>query len=332
MKICMRNQALYRQWQILHLINQNRLTGISKGELANYFKVSKKTIARDITNLSSCGFPIYEDQDTERENQVFYYFVQNYRLPEYSLTYDDMLNLSLATKLYEESNLVVSDCVHNLIRKIDTNLDKSVLKFFKDVQKAIISDSTGILDGSDENVENLSLLIKAILNYKKVSFDYYSVKNQKHSHKEVSPLCVKYFNHNFYLAGYYKKIDQVIVFAINRITTLAVMDSPQNEVEFDADLYFNSGFGIYIGDVFSVKLQFEGPITDYIAERIWHPKQTINRLQDNSLILEMPANSISEMTKFVLSYGANVRVLEPVELVDSIIQSAVEISLLYQIN
>ena len=77
----MRNQSLYRQWHILHLINQNRLTGISKGELAKEFGVSKKTIARDITNLSTCGFPLYEDQDSERENQVFYYFTQGYRLP-----------------------------------------------------------------------------------------------------------------------------------------------------------------------------------------------------------------------------------------------------------
>jgi len=314
----MRNQALYRQWQMLHLINQNRLTGISKGELAEYFKVSKKTIVRDITNLSSCGFPIYEDQDADRENQVFYYFVQNYRIPDYTLTYDDIMNLSLASKLYAESNLITGEGVRNLIRKIDTNLDKSILKFYKDVQKAIISDSTGVIEDKDGNTENLNLLIKAILNYKKVSFDYYSVQNQKHSHKEVSPLSIKYFNHNFYLAGYYKKIDQVIVFAINRVTDLEISASPQSEVDFDSEVYFTSGFGIYTGDVFNVKLQFFSPTSDYIAERIWHQKQTITRQQDNSIILELPANSISEMKKFVLSYGANVKVLEPVSLINSI--------------
>lgn len=134
----------------------------------------------------------------------------------------------------------------------------------------------------------------------------------------MSPLSIKYFNHNFYLAGYYKKIDQVIVFAINRITDLDISASPQSEVDFDSEVYFNSGFGIYTGDVFEVKLQFFSPTSDYIAERIWHPKQTIARQQDNSIILELPANSISEMKKFVLSYGANVKVLEPVSLINSI--------------
>ncbi|PKN80665.1 MAG: hypothetical protein CVU48_01170 [Candidatus Cloacimonetes bacterium HGW-Cloacimonetes-1] len=316
----MRNQALYRQWQMLHLINQNRATGISKGELALYFKVSKKTIARDITNLSSCGFPIYEDQDADRENQVFYYFVQSYRLPDYSLNYEDILNLSLASKLWQESGLVSSENIKNLLRKIDSNLDKSILKFYRDVQKALISDSTGIVPSTEVMNQQLSQLLKAILNYKKVSFDYYSVQSQKHSHKEISPLSIKYFNHNFYLAGYYKKIDQVIVFAVNRIDALVVSDSPQDEVAFDSDLYFNSGFGIYTGKVFQVRLQFYPPTSDYIAERIWHPEQKIEKHPDNSIFLEMPANSLSEMKKLVLSYGAQVKVLEPGELVD-IIQS-----------
>jgi proteasome accessory factor B len=87
-------------------------------------------------------------------------------------------------------------------------------------------------------------------------------------------------------------------------------------VDFDSKTYFDSGFGIYTGEVFQVKLQFFPPTSDYIAERTWHPAQKITRLEDKSLILEMPANSLSEMKKFVLSYGAKVKVLEPGELVD----------------
>jgi predicted DNA-binding transcriptional regulator YafY len=314
---------------MLHLINQNRLTGISKGELADYFKVSKKTIVRDITNLSSCGFPIYEDQDVDRGNQVFYYFTEGYRLPDYKLTYEDILSLSLASKLWQESGIVSGENIRNLLHKIDSKLDKSILKFYRDVQHALISDSTGVLPDSEALSQNLSGVLKAILNYKKISFDYYSVQNQKHSHKEVSPLGVKYFNHNFYLAAYYKKIDQVIVFAINRIQELRVSDQAQDEVQFDSDLYFNSGFGIYTGDTFQVKLQFFPPTSDYVAERIWHPKQKITHLEDKSIILEMPANSLSEMKKFVLSYGAKVKVLEPEELRERILLECTEIKKKY---
>lgn len=326
----MRNQALYRQWQILHLINQNRLSGISKGELADYFKVSKKTIARDITNLSSCGFPIYEDQDMDRENQVFYYFTEGYRIPDYSLTYEDILSLSLASKLWQESGMVDSESIKNLMRKIDTKLDKSLLKFYRDVQKALISDGTGLIPDSERTSSNLSQLIRAILNYRKVSFSYYSVQNQKHSHKEVSPLAIKYFNHNYYLAAYYKKIDQVITFAINRIDSLITCDKPQDEIEFDSDLYFNSGFGIYSGEVFQVKLQFYPPTSKYIAERIWHPEQKLVHQEDGSLILELPANSLSEMKKFVLSYGSKVKVLEPEELREIITDEVMIINKFYQ--
>lgn len=326
----MRNQALYRQWQMLHLINQHRLSGISKGELATYFGVSKKTIARDITNLSSCGFPIYEDQDIDRANQVFYFLTEGYRLPDYTLNYEDILNLSVASKLWEESGLVTADSIKGILTKIETKLDKSILKFYRDVQKALISDGTGTLSDSDTVAEKLSLVLKAILNYKMIAFDYYSVQNQRHSHKEVSPLAVKYFNHNFYLAGYYKKIDQVIVFAINRMEKLKLSDKPQHDVEFDPRTYFDSGFGIYTGEVFQVKLQFFPTTSDYIAERMWHPAQKITRLKDKSLILEMPANSLSEMKKFVLSYGAKVKVLEPKELADLVRFETKQMSEMYK--
>ena len=314
---------------MLHLINQNRLSGISKGELAEYFQVSKKTIVRDITNLSTCGFPIYEDQDADRGNQVFYYFTEGYRLPDYTLNYDDILSLSLASKLWQESGIVSGENIRNLLRKIDSKLDKSILKFYRDVQQALISDSTGVLPDSEALSQNLSGVLKAILNYKKISFDYYSVQNQKHSHKEVSPLGIKYFNHNFYLAAYYKKIDQVIVFAINRIQELRVSDQAQDEVTFDSELYFNSGFGIYTGEIFQVKLQFSPPTSDYIAERVWHPQQTLTPQADDSLILEMPANSMTEMMKFVLGFGAKVKVVEPGELVEMILREIMLIESAY---
>jgi predicted DNA-binding transcriptional regulator YafY len=70
------------------------------------------------------------------------------------------------------------------------------------------------------------------------------------------------------------------------------------------------------------------PTSDYIAERVWHTEQKITRLEDKSIILEMPANSLSEMKKFVLSYGAKVKVLEPGELVE---ETTKEIMSLYKV-
>ena len=226
--------------------------------------------------------------------------------------------------------MVTAQSIKGILTKIETKLDKSILKFYRDVQKALISDGTGILSDSDSLPEKLSLILKAILNYKMISFGYYSVQNQRHSHKEVSPLAIKYFNHNFYLAGYYKKIDQVIVFALNRMDSLELSDKPQHEVDFDSSTYFDSGFGIYTGDVFQVKLQFLPPTSDYIAERIWHAEQKFTRLEDKSIILEMPANSLSEMKKFVLSYGAKVKVLEPEELVEVVRDETKQMGKLYE--
>ena len=53
-------------------------------------------------------------------------------------------------------------------------------------------------------------------------------------------------------------------------------------------------------------------------------------LSDGSVDLEFPACSINEIKKFVLSYGSNVKVLEPTELIESIKESLNEMSQIYQ--
>lgn len=81
--------------------------------------------------------------------------------------------------------------------------------------------------------------------------------------------------------------------------------------------------------MFQTKLRFTGPVTRYIAERIWHPAQSITWESDDVLLLEMPANSLSEMKKFVLSYGANVEALEPEKLREKVREEVEEMRRLY---
>lgn len=77
-------------------------------------------------------------------------------------------------------------------------------------------------------------------------------------------------------------------------------------------------------------MQFFSPTSDYIAERLWHPRQKITRLEDKSIILEMPANSLSEMKKFVLSYGARVKVMKPEKLRDLVLDEIKLVEEVYQ--
>jgi proteasome accessory factor B len=75
-------------------------------------------------------------------------------------------------------------------------------------------------------------------------------------------------------------------------------------------------FGIMSeGAPFTVRIMFTPRSAPYIAERTWHEHQTIEEKADGSLVLIFPATSIMEVKRWVLSWGADAKVLGPDELV-----------------
>ena len=96
------------------------------------------------------------------------------------------------------------------------------------------------------------------------------------------------------------------------------------EIEIDSGLA--ADFGIICGDAFRVRLLFNSRTANYIHDRRWSADQKLTPAADNSLILEMTARSEPELVSWILSFGANVKVLEPDWLRDEIREIAIQIA------
>jgi len=321
----MRNQALYRQWQILQIINSRGNRGVSKEELADRFSVSKRTIARDITNLSSCYFPIYDEIKPESGGQVFYFLQERYRFPEITFSYPEMLAMYLLYSIYTPINPFLYESFKSIIDKISDNVNPETLKFMKDLQNYFLPDLYPYI--KEKDTDKIMLISEAILNKMKISFDYESMQKKKKFC--ITPLGIKFYHNNFYLAAYYQKRDCVLTFAINRMDKLEICQEKADDVKFNIDEYFHQGFGLYHGETFWVKLQFKKEVSRLITERNWHSQQKITEKKDGSVILEMPASNLQEMVWFVLNYGSNVKVLEPDELKNELVDELIRIHKLY---
>ena len=152
----MRNEALYRQWGILQRINNSRNSGVSKQQLADEFHVSKRTIARDITNLSTSGFPITDDIDMERGGQVFYFMYERYQFPELSFSYTETLALYLLYTMYTPINPFLYDSFKGIIEKISSTIEPETLKFMKELQQYFLPDLYPFI--KDEDTQKIILI------------------------------------------------------------------------------------------------------------------------------------------------------------------------------
>ena len=74
-------------------------------------------------------------------------------------------------------------------------------------------------------------------------------------------------------------------------------------------------FGIMQGEqTIGVTLRFSTKIAPLIAEQIWHPEQRTDMENDGSLLMQFPVADFRELTRIILSHGAEVEVVEPQEL------------------
>lgn len=313
----MEDSAFYRQWLILQNIYNHSNRGISLKSLSELHSVSKKTIQRDISYLSSLSFPIYTDHD-EDHNQVIFKMLPHYRFPSISLNQDEFMIMlfmfKTAFSLHTYFDGVIKDCFEKMYSQSSPDL----IRFYQKIWNHILPDTKANIPWTEKTGNNLKQTINAIIQGKKLKIKYNSIFSRKQTEHTVSVLCLKQHEQNFYFAGFSSEKNKVLIFAINRIEKAEILSENKDNVNFDAESFFQDSFGIYAGKSFQVRLLFKKGLVPYISERIWHPKQKSKVLEDGNLLLEMPATSISEIKKFVMSYGSGVVVLEPQELIEEI--------------
>jgi len=62
---------------------------------------------------------------------------------------------------------------------------------------------------------------------------------------------------------------------------------------------------------FKVEIEFCGWSARYVAERTWTPDQKIKRIGQDKILLTFTVSSEPELISWVLSFGAEARVMRP---------------------
>jgi proteasome accessory factor B len=78
-------------------------------------------------------------------------------------------------------------------------------------------------------------------------------------------------------------------------------------------------FGIHSGtDQFAVVLHFNDRVADYIREKRWHPSQRLLERPGGGVELRLQLSSLIEITRWILSWGGDCRVLAPPALAEAV--------------
>lgn len=175
--------------------------------------------------------------------------------------------------------------------------------------------------------EIIRSLIKAMDEKKVCKITYKSIMAQKAKTFYIKPL--KIFSHKdtIYLharmAKYpgklYKEPRYDPLLAIQRIKNIEITDTffefPAN---YDFEKIFNENFGVIKEKAFEVTIELSGYAAQYAGERTWSADQKITSRKDGKIKLTFTASSTPELFAWILSFGAEAKILKPDFLVEEV--------------
>ena len=164
----------------------------------------------------------------------------------------------------------------------------------------------------------LTDIISAMRDFRVIRLCYQSFRHPEPFCFNVRPYCVKYFKQRWYLLG-----DSDLGLRIYSLDRFVDMEELEEHFEipkgFDAEEYFGNYFGVIIGEEpEDVKIRVVPDQVKYFRTLPLHGSQRETVQEDGSSVFSYHIAPTFDFVQEILSHGADVEVLEPIELRESI--------------
>ena len=301
-----------RQVMILSILSENPV-GYTIEELTELLNkwganVMKRSISRDIDDLST-SYAIVEE---ERNNKT-YYKANKFNLKNIDLTVSDMLSISFLEQLVKPyQNLTVGKNAAGIIKRIKENTGK--------LNKELIDNlgETFKVDGVNESDDVVSPIVESIIKSaieKKcvVEIEYFDWKTKGVTKRKINPYSLVVIDKRISVEAFCHLKEAMRTFRLSRIKKATLLDETFR-IDDNYRINENDKFIKMYGDnVQTIKLEFKGEAASFVKE---YYSQIADKITDEGekIVFVKKASITNEVIRFVLSFGSEVRVIEPVEL------------------
>jgi predicted DNA-binding transcriptional regulator YafY len=278
--------------------------------------VNPKTIQRDITYLrDQLGAPL--EYDPLRNG--YYYLEPDYHLPFPIVTEGELVALLLTRQIFAQfRGTPFERDLRRALSRLSELLPESV-----SIQLDTRGDCLSVLPSIevDYDPEIFATLAKAALEHRRIDVVYHTADRDEMTERALDPYALLFRDESWYVVARDSRRNDIRVFAVQRFRSARdTGERFERPADFRVNDYLSGCFGLIRGsDHHRVALRFHPPTAIRIAERTWHPGQTIQSAPDGSIVLRFEVSDLREVKRFVFYWGADCEVLEPEELRKAIV-------------
>ena len=293
-------------------------------ELARVMQVSRRTVFRDLNELTAIGVPYYFDNDAGG-----YRIDPDFFLPSIDLTLQEALSLLML--VYKDRGhlpplLKRSALLGGL--KIENNLPAEIKRYCAATLEHISIQPiprSGAKKGDKGDADRIFWhLQRSVERKQKVRIVYRSIFDGTTIKTTLSPHHLMFKSRAWYIVGKSSLHNEIRTFKLSRIETLELLSQffPRKRT-FDIDDYLGAAWSmIPEGKLYNVKLKFTPKVARNVSEVQWHKSQKMKFQEDGSLVVEFRVDGTAEICWWILGYGDQVEVLAPAVLRKRVLQVA----------
>lgn len=274
--------------------------------------ISRRAIQNDISTMKE-GTTLRMDAPIQYSNkEKAYFYPENVDeiFPAIELTDEEISALLFYSQV--QGQYQQFEVFKEIKDTIDKVLDAAKVKEeYREVLSGhpiIYTEKTPLLRGS----ELLRKIIQAIVNKKKIRFDYKKFGDSKDV-RILSPYILKEDKHLWYVVGKLDEKDFVNTFAVDRMSNVGIVNEKIQKISFSPKEYFKYSIGITVkkDDPVDVVLSFDPYQGNYLKALPIHETQKILKDNDEEFLISVCIKPAYEFYAKILSYGNQVKVISP---------------------
>ncbi|NLM28098.1 MAG: YafY family transcriptional regulator [Clostridiaceae bacterium] len=289
------------------LLNRETITA---KELAGRFGVSTRTIYRDIDVLSSAGVPVF----TNKGNGGGISLLENYSLNKTLISENEIESILLALKTLKAAKYP----------EIDAILEK-IGAVFKHAETDWVHIDFSPWDSTPNENNKFIEIKKAILERKRISFEYINSAGEKSSRK-IEPMRLVFKGQAWYLWGYCITKNDFRVFRISRMKNVKATNEVFKRRDYTEKN--TSDETENIRPLTRLKLKFYPQALYRLYDDF--DDEMIVKNDDGTFTVEVQFPEDEWVYGYLLSFGSYVEVLEPQHIRNIIAERAIKLLKFYE--
>ena len=319
-----------RQWNILRLLAIDS-RGWTLSELANKFKISTKTAKRDILLLEKVFGELHSTN--ERHGRKRYYVNRMILSFNLSLDKNELLALYIGQKLMTPFK---GTCFWKGIQSGGEKIKKALSH-----QTVNYAERVAPCFHQFEYAENhysgkgdlINTLLEAMEHFLTVKITYRSLASDKSKTYEIHPYNFLYYGGALYIVGFSCKDQDIRFWKTDRLEKIQETTTKfVPPVDFDIDKYMANAIVPFVSQQGTIKaiIRFKGSMARFIQEQKLKTVKKIIKEKSGAVKVIMEVEKGIPFIRWILSFGKNAEILEPIDLQNALVDELNEISAQYK--